>query len=83
MDPIADMFKKTDQTAEMPPVSLTMADVSVRLSALEDTVAQLKKLITQPAAAPTKPLEYSDIFPAKKGGRRTMKRRGKKNRRAN
>lgn len=80
MEPLADIFKKTDETAEMPPVSMTMADVSVRLAALEDAVAGLKKLLT-PGAAAQKPLEYTNVFPAamKKGGRRTRRHRKNRN----
>ncbi len=56
---------------EGPPVSLTMLDVSARLTALEDAVAELKKVVQPPPVE--KPLEMKNILPS--GGARRPRRK--------
>ena len=83
-DEIGDKLTKAlleTPTTTMPAISFTMADVSTRLAALEDAVAELRKKIAPEAP---KAVDFADILPSeKKGGgrkRKTRRRRSKKRR---
>lgn len=74
------------QPENLPPVSTSMADVSARLTALEDTVAELKKAVfPSPASGP---VTMKNILPSasaqnsQQGGKRKRRSRkaGKKTR---
>ncbi len=75
-----------EPSTTLPPVSFTMADVSTRLTALEDAVAELKKKVSP--EPPKSSVEFKDILPSGGGKRqrrvRRKTRRGtKKNRTRN
>ena len=46
----------------LPPVSMSMVDVSARLTALEDAVKELKKAVLPPPA--DRPIETTNILPS-------------------
>jgi hypothetical protein len=74
------------QPENLPPVSTSMADVSARLTALEDAVAELKKAVFPPPAPG--PVNMKNILPSapagngQQGGKRKRRSRkaGKKTR---
>jgi hypothetical protein len=82
--PLVNALADVDTTT-LPPVSRSMADVSVRLTALEDTVAELKKKVEQlslpPGETTTRGLQYANFFPSEAtaskqaGGKKSRTRR--------
>lgn len=78
---LTDALTKPESTT-LPAVSLTMADVSARLAALEDAVADLRKKVS-PEPAKTA-VEIKDLLPSG-GGKKKRKTRkaSRKNRRRN
>ncbi len=74
---LTDALTKPESTT-LPAVSLTMADVSARLAALEDAVADLRKKVS-PEPAKTA-VEIKDLLPS--GGSRRSGKKKRKTRKA-
>lgn len=62
-------------------ITLSMADVSERLTALESAVREIQEKLAPPTTTKAE-LDYADIMPTKGGGKKRSIRKTRKNRRA-